>query len=273
MSFGRQNTDDRPTIPPVVVTTSWDDGDRLDLKLAELLARKGLAATLYIATGELGKASTLSASDLRELAKAGFEIGAHTVTHPVLTDIDGDSVTREVAESKQTLETVLGREVSSFAYPKGRYNSEVVDRVREAGYRCARGLRMLSMSYDFDPLEMPVTVQAFPHRWTGYARNLIRRGELAALAKSSVQIGITRNWVQLGKELFDRALREGGAWHLLGHSWETEKLDRWSELTEMIDYVSGRPGVRYLTNGELCEFAHSEKAEVVAESASQSGKH
>jgi len=210
----------------------------------------------------------LSASDLRELAKAGFEIGAHTVTHPVLTDIDGDAVTREVEQSKQTLEAVLGREVTSFAYPKGRHNRDVVKRVRQAGYRCARGLRMLSLSYDFPPLEMPVTVQAFPHRWSGYARNLIRRGEVTALAKSSVQIGMSKNWVQLGKELFDRALREGGAWHLLGHSWETEKLDRWPELTEMMDYVSGRPGVQYLTNGQLCQFAHPKKTEAMVGSVS-----
>src|SRR5277367_6410936 len=112
MSLRQQESDNGTSSAPVVVTTSWDDGDRLDLKLAELLTRKGLPATLYIATGELGKASTLSASDLRELAKAGFEIGAHTVTHPVLTDIDGDAVAREVLESKNTLEAILGREVT-----------------------------------------------------------------------------------------------------------------------------------------------------------------
>jgi len=52
-------------------------------------------------------------------------------------------------------------------------------------------------------------------------------------------------------------MREGGVWHLLGHSWETEKLGRWSELKEILDYVSGRQGVRYLTNGELCRLSHS----------------
>ena len=250
----------------VVVTTSWDDGDRCDLKLAELLDSRGLPATFYVPTASLGQASTLSLSDLREFANAGFEIGAHTVTHPVLTDLTGDALTREIVDCKRELEQILGREVPSFAYPKGRRNAETMQRVQEAGYRGARGLRMLSLSFDFPLFDMPVTVQAYPHPRTSYIKNLLRRGGVMALAKSSPYIGRSKNWVQLGKELFDRAMREGGVWHLLGHSWETEKLGRWSELTEIMDYVSGRAGVRYLTNGELSSFAHAVNVPAGAES-------
>jgi hypothetical protein len=57
--------------------------------------------------------------------------------------------------------------------------------------------------------------------------------------------------------LFDRVLQEGGIWHLLGHSWETEKLGDWSQLREMLDYVSGKPRVRYLTNTGACDLAHT----------------
>ena len=238
------------------VTTSWDDGQREDLKLAELLAARGLPATFYVPTGSLGKDAAMSVKEVRELSNASFEIGAHTVTHPILTQVSRSAARCEVGECKQHLEDLLGREVSSFAYPKGRYNSEVVALVGQAGYRCARGLRMLSLSRDFPPFEMPVTVQAYPHHWASYARNLLRRGEVPALAKFSVQIGRSKNWVELGKNLFDRALRDGGAWHLLGHSWETERLGGWHELKEMLDYVSQRPGVRYFTNGQLCEALH-----------------
>jgi peptidoglycan/xylan/chitin deacetylase (PgdA/CDA1 family) len=158
-----------------VVTTSWDDGDRTDLKLAELLASRGLPGTFYISTGRLGSSSAMSATDLRGLATAGFEVGAHTVTHPVLTDLHPSGVAREVVDSKRSLEAILGREVTSFAYPKGRYDAQVVAQVKEAGYRCARGSRMLATSYNFAPFEMAVTVQAYPHPWTSYAKNLLRR--------------------------------------------------------------------------------------------------
>jgi peptidoglycan-N-acetylglucosamine deacetylase len=148
--------------------------------------------------------------------------------------------------------------VTSFAYPKGRYNSSIVGLVRDVGYRCARGVQLLSLSHDFPPFEMPVTIQAFPHRWTGYAKNLLRRGEVGSLARFSLQIGRSKNWVELGKSLFERALQRGGAWHLLGHSWQTEKFDGWSELQDLLDYVSARPGVRYVTNTGLCETPHPE---------------
>jgi|HubBroStandDraft_6_1064221.scaffolds.fasta_scaffold00009_66 peptidoglycan/xylan/chitin deacetylase (PgdA/CDA1 family) len=256
MSFQEQCCDGGLPGKTVFVTTSWDDGDRCDLRLAELLASRRLPATFYVATGGLGTGSTMSAAHLRELSNAGFEIGAHTVTHPVLTEVSASVATRELLDCKRTLENLLGREVPSFAYPKGRYNSAIVGLVREAGYRSARGVRMLSLSHDFPPFEMPVTIQAFPHAWTGYARNLFRRGEVATLARFSLQLGRTKNWVALGKSMFDRVLQHGGAWHLLGHSWQTEKLDGWSELEEILDYISARPGVRYVTNAELCQVEH-----------------
>jgi peptidoglycan/xylan/chitin deacetylase (PgdA/CDA1 family) len=257
----------------VVVTTSWDDGDRNDLKLAELLASRKLPGTFYVPTGTLGKPSALSPAHLRELVSASFEIGGHTVTHPVLSELHGAALTREVVECKQVLEEILGFEVPSFAYPKGRGNPEVAKQLKLAGYRSARGLRMLSLSCNFPPFDMPVTVQAYPHPWTNYARNLIRRGEVGALAKSFGQIGRSRNWVEVGKALFDRALREGGAWHLLGHSWETEKIGGWSELEDMLDYVSGREGVRYLTNGQLAQFAQSAEVPVREMSGAQLGRN
>jgi peptidoglycan/xylan/chitin deacetylase (PgdA/CDA1 family) len=264
MPGGDRKSDAKKT---VVVTTSWDDGDRFDLKLAELLASRGLRGTFYVPSGNMGTASVLAPSRWRELADAGFEVGAHTVTHPILTDIASDSLVREIAECKQVLEQMLGREVPSFAYPKGRTNSAIAMRLKRAGYRSARGLRMLSLSLEFPPFDMPVTVQAYPHRWMGYARNLLRRGAVATLAKSSIQIGRSKNWVQLGKTLFDRALRDGGAWHLVGHSWETEKIGGWDDLAEMLDYVAGREGIRYLTNGQLAQFAHLGDAAAVADVA------
>ena len=256
----------------VVVTTSWDDGHACDLKLADLLGSRGLPGTFYVTSGSLGQASALSAADVRGLANAGFEIGAHTVTHPVLTDLSADEVFREAMESKDTLEEILGKEVCSFAYPKGRSNPRVAEQVKRAGYRCARGLRMLSLSCDFPAFDMPVSIQAYPHPWSSYCRNLLRRGEVLALVKASASF-YSKNWVQLGKALFDQAVREGGAWHLLGHSWETEKLEGWSELEEMLDYVSGHKGVHYLSNGGLARFVGSPNGSPIAAGGPQRSEH
>ncbi len=68
------------------------------------------------------------------------EVGAHTVTHPVLSAHPGDTQQREVRLSKRRLEDILGREVGLFAYPFGAradYTAESVGIVRESGFACA----------------------------------------------------------------------------------------------------------------------------------------
>ena len=46
--------------------------------------------------------------------------------------------------------------------------------------------------------------------------------------------------------------------HLYGHAWELEKLNLWAQLKEMLDYVSGRDGLVYLTNAQLLGFVNSD---------------
>ena len=67
-----------------------------------------------------------------------------------------------------------------------------------------------------------------------------------------------RNWVELGQRLFDHMLDKGGMWHLYGHSWEIDSLGLWPDLREMLDYVQGREGVMYVTNGELIRLLRTE---------------
>jgi len=62
-----------------IVTTSWDDGDFADLKLAELLHSKGIHGTFYIPINYRDR--PLEHSEIRTLASAGFEIGAHGFSH------------------------------------------------------------------------------------------------------------------------------------------------------------------------------------------------
>ncbi len=80
-------------------------------------------------------------SDVCELADAGMEIGSHTVSHPILRNIqDIKKVKFEIAESKRMIEKNIGREIISFSYPVGRKSSadnDIVEIVRNAGYKYA----------------------------------------------------------------------------------------------------------------------------------------
>lgn len=81
--------------------------------------------------------SMLTWDQAREMSAAGIEMGAHTVSHPLLSYEDAPSVERELRVSKQTLEEKLGNKVRAFAYPNGDWNESVRQQVAEAGYRCA----------------------------------------------------------------------------------------------------------------------------------------
>ncbi len=78
---------------------------------------------------------------IRGLAASGLiEIGAHTVTHPVLSTLPQEAQADEIAQSRTRLEAITGRPVTSFAYPFGcpsDFGPEAIRAVRNAGLRCA----------------------------------------------------------------------------------------------------------------------------------------
>jgi peptidoglycan-N-acetylglucosamine deacetylase len=246
-------------MPGAIVTTSWDDGHPADFRLADLLNRYNLPATFYCPLkGEDGRA-TLCPEELRRLHSAGFEIGAHSVTHPVLTAIPPAEARHEIFRSKSLLQDLLGGEVRMFCYPRGRANAYTIGCVKDAGYCGARGTRLLSIEKTFAPFLMPTSVQAVPHRPIDYVKNLTRRRAWGALYHYCRDLRPYSDWVTLGRRLFDDALTSGGIWHLWGHSWEIEKSGLWCDLERLCDYVSGRPGVLYLTNSSTIDAVASLK--------------
>lgn len=236
---------------PTIVTTSWDDGDPNDLRIAELLVSCGLPGTFYIPLSRELERSVLSKAQMSSITQAGFEIGAHTVSHRTLTDLSGAEIETEVWESKVRLEQSLGCDVSMFCYPRGRYDARVLRAVKHAGFMGGRTTQMLSLGFDFPSFEMPTTLQAYPHRDLHYLKNLGRRKSMRGLIHYATNLRRFRTWVDKGQALFDEALRHGGVWHLYGHSWEIEELGIWNELDQMLQYVSKRPGVRYVANSEV----------------------
>lgn len=73
----------------------------------------------------------------RLMDRARVEIGSHTLTHPILTNIDDERLGAELRESKSRLEAKLGRPVDLFCYPNGNNDARVKRAVASAGYRSA----------------------------------------------------------------------------------------------------------------------------------------
>jgi len=81
---------------------------------------------------------TLSPQQIIALVDGGLiQIGAHTVTHPVLPSLPIDVQQSEIEQSKARLENILGSQVSSFSYPYGDYEAETISGVQETGLACA----------------------------------------------------------------------------------------------------------------------------------------
>src|SRR5271169_1664147 len=103
---------------PRIVTTSWDDGDHTDLKLAEILRTKGVRGTFYVPINY--RERPLDHCQLRDLASESFEIGAHGFSHKLLRRLPPTELVQEVGPCKPILEDIIGREVRMFCYPRGR---------------------------------------------------------------------------------------------------------------------------------------------------------
>ena len=78
---------------------------------------------------------------VQALALGGMQIGAHTVSHPIMARLDDASAERELARSKDELESLLKQPVTLFAYPNGKpgvdYSRRDVALVRRLGFKAA----------------------------------------------------------------------------------------------------------------------------------------
>lgn len=94
-----------------------------------------------------------------EMSRQGIEIGAHTMTHPILARIPESTARDEIVQSRQRLEAITGQPVLSFAYPNGRpvrdYASEHVRAVRDAGFELAVSTSWGAATVQSDPFQIP----------------------------------------------------------------------------------------------------------------------
>jgi peptidoglycan/xylan/chitin deacetylase (PgdA/CDA1 family) len=242
------------------VTTSWDDGDALDQKLAALLTRYGIKGTFYI-TKQYRK-ERLSDEEIRMLAQK-HEIGAHTLTHPNLRALPYEKQLAEIQGSKQWLEEVLGKEVGMLCYPSGSYNGDSIRAAKEAGFLGARTIEFGRIDLPKDPYKMSTTVPVYllpfrkvdaNHFWWGkLLQTLIKL--FPDLHRLGVPFLAFRSIEATTCAAFDIARAQGGVFHLWGHSWQIERYGMWEELERVLKYISKREDCRYMTNGEIIATA------------------
>lgn len=242
------------------VTTSWDDGDVLDMRVAEILSRYKAKGTFYIA--QKYRKQRLSEEQLVELSYT-HEIGAHTLNHPDLTTISREQKYVEIKGSKDWLEKIIGKEVPLFCYPFGRYDTEAIAVVKEAGFHGARTTAHSHTELPASTYEMPTTLHVYPfpfrkkasggYYWRVLLEPLMQR--YSSYRALGVPWWRMYSWQSAARAAFDHAYKHGKVFHVWGHSWELEQYTMWKELESFLAYSASYKNVTFVTNSELLNKA------------------
>ncbi len=96
---------------------------------------------------------------VRTLHRTGMQIGAHTVSHPILARLADDAARAEIQDSRSQLQDLLGAPVGLFAYPNGKphedFSAATVRLVREAGFDAALSTAWGAAGRDADVFQLP----------------------------------------------------------------------------------------------------------------------
>ena len=203
------------------IETSWDDGSSHDLQIADLLTKYGIKGTFYICLDNVDKEGFLTWAEIKDLSEKDlFDIGSHTMTHPMdLKKVHDEQLEVELQTSKDLIENAIGRGVSKFCYPRGRYDDRVLRMVANAGYNEARTTLVGHLTVE-DKLQKHTTVHVFD------GRKEYR----------------DKPWLKYAKEQFDKALFRGGrengiVFHLWGHSAEVAKFNQFHNLDKFFRHI------------------------------------
>jgi peptidoglycan/xylan/chitin deacetylase (PgdA/CDA1 family) len=100
----------------------------------------------------------MTSAEVKAMRQAGMQIGAHTVSHPILARLTDEQARQEIGDSKRFLEQLLGECITVFAYPNGKpgedYSPQSVEVVRRLGFDAAVSTQWGASRMRDDPLQI-----------------------------------------------------------------------------------------------------------------------
>ena len=216
----------------LALTFSYDDGNRCDERLANILTENGLKGTFNINGANLGKGDKIRADELKPVfLEHGHEIACHGFEHPFEEKIPLMAVVEDIRRDRLALEQAVGAPVRGMAYPMGTFSDDVKTVLRMLGIaycRTVRNARRTSyMPQDF--LE-----------WDPTTHHIGKDGETLR------QIGenFLKSPVWLGTQLL----------YVWGHAYEFDMRKDWGEMEAFCKLMAGHENIWYAANIEICDY-------------------
>ncbi|WP_297569802.1 polysaccharide deacetylase family protein [uncultured Anaerovibrio sp.] len=121
---------------PIILT--FDDGYESNYtELLPILEKRGLKATIFMVTNDIGRERYMSWDQLKDIQHRGVEIGSHTANHLPLTEMSLSEARDEVKLSKLLMEWNGMDTIYTFSYPNGKYSEELLKVLKEEEYLAA----------------------------------------------------------------------------------------------------------------------------------------
>lgn len=235
----------------IIITTSWDDGHPLDIKLCSILQKYNIKGTIYIPILNKER-DVMDEKEIKKISK-NFEIGGHTYNHSVLTNLSNSEIDDEIIRSKKKMEEITDTKIISFCYPRGKYNKEIMKKVKNAGYVGGRTTEIFRTSFS-NSFELHTTIQAVNRTLASRGKNVITSNSRKMTQELLFTKTLFNKWDVIAKKSLDYVLKNGGIWHLWGHSWEINDNNDWDTLEDVLEYVQmkGRAhNAEFVTNKEI----------------------
>jgi len=188
---------------------SFDDGSIFDKKIAQLLEKYGFMGTFYIPSN-----CDLSPKIIKQISLK-HEIGGHTETHPMdMKLLSYKNLVLEIKNNKEWLKELTGQPMDKFCYPRGRYNDNVIDVLKDEDFREGRTTQVLRTDIPEDPFRRDTTIHIY------------ERSEYKGVP-----------WHKMARTMFDKAKEKDGYFHLWGHGWEINRDKNWHKFEKLLEYI------------------------------------
>ncbi len=150
-----------------IIAVTFDDAFESFYEHAvPVLKDMGIDAGVFVPTGYIGQPcgwpmpqghpdrmeKVIGREKLTELQESGIEIFSHTMTHPELTALSNEQLSKELVDSKKALEEILGNPVTVISYPHGGHDRRVIEAAGASGYKLGFTIRPECVSNTSCPL-------------------------------------------------------------------------------------------------------------------------